>query len=94
MMLPFQVRMIPLYLIFKDLEWLNTYKPLIVPTFLGSAYAIFLFRQFYLTIPRELSEAALIDGANEVGILVRIILAALQAHHCRGGSPGLHGSLE
>jgi ABC-type glycerol-3-phosphate transport system permease component len=74
MMLPFQVRMIPLYLIFKDLQWLNTYKPLIIPAFLGGAYHIFLFRQFYLTIPRELSEAALIDGANEIGILVRIIL--------------------
>ncbi len=74
MMLPFQVRMIPLYLIFKNIQWLNTYKPLIVPTFLGGAYFIFLFRQFYLTIPRELSEAAYIDGATELGILVRIIL--------------------
>lgn len=74
MMLPFQVRMIPLYLIFKNIQWLNTYKPLIVPTFLGGAYFIFLFRQFYLTIPRELSEAAYIDGATELGILLRIIL--------------------
>jgi multiple sugar transport system permease protein len=74
MMLPFQVRMIPLYLIFKNMKWLNTYKPLIVPTFFGGAYFIFLFRQFYLTIPRELSEAAYIDGATELGILVRIIL--------------------
>ena len=45
MMLPFQVRMIPLYLIFKDLNWLNSYKPLVVPLFLGGAYQIFLFRQ-------------------------------------------------
>ena len=74
MMLPFQVRMIPLYLIFKDLNWLNSYKPLVVPLFLGGAYQIFLFRQFYLTIPQELSEAAYIDGCSELGIFIRIIL--------------------
>lgn len=74
MMLPFQVRMIPLYLTFKDLNWLNSYKPLVVPLFLGGAYHIFLFRQFYLTIPQELSEAAYIDGCSELGIFTRIIL--------------------
>jgi ABC-type glycerol-3-phosphate transport system permease component len=74
MMLPFQVRMIPLYLTFKNLNWLNSYKPLVVPLFLGSAYHIFLFRQFYLTIPQELSEAAHIDGCSELGIFTRIIL--------------------
>ncbi len=74
MMIPFQVRMIPLYLIFKRLGWLNTYLPLIVPSFTGSAYFIFLLRQFFMTIPVELSDAARIDGASEVGILLRIIL--------------------
>jgi multiple sugar transport system permease protein len=74
MMLPFQVRMIPLYLTFKDLNWLNSYKPLVVPLFLGGAYHIFLFRQFYMTIPQELSEAAYIDGCSELGIFIRIIL--------------------
>jgi multiple sugar transport system permease protein len=74
MMLPFQVRMIPLYLTFKDLNWLNSYKPLVVPLFLGGAYHIFLFRQFYMTIPQELSEAAYIDGCSELGIFTRIIL--------------------
>ena len=74
MMIPFQVRMIPLYLIFNKMHWLNSYKPLIVPSFLGSAYDIFLLRQFFLTIPTELSDAARIDGANEVGILTRVIL--------------------
>src|SRR5690606_12310149 len=49
MMIPFQVRMIPLYLTFKNLGWLNTYLPLIVPTFLGVPYYIFLLRQFFLT---------------------------------------------
>jgi len=73
-MIPFQVRMVPLYLIFKNLGWLNSYKPLIVPAFLGDVYFIFLLRQFFMTIPQELSEAARIDGANEWNILTSIIL--------------------
>jgi len=74
MMLPFQVRMIPLYLVFHRLGWLNTYLPLVVPSFTGSAYFIFMLRQFMLTIPAELSDAARIDGSSELGILWRIIL--------------------
>lgn len=74
MMIPFQVRMIPLYLIFHKIGWLNTYLPLIVPAFMGSAYFIFMLRQFFMTIPIDLSDAALIDGANELTILWRIIL--------------------
>jgi multiple sugar transport system permease protein len=74
MMIPFQVRMIPLYLIFKELKWLNSYKPLVVPTFLGGAYFIFLLRQFFMTIPQELSDAARIDGCSDLGILMRIML--------------------
>lgn len=74
MMVPFQVRMVPLFITFKHLGWINTYNPLIVPSFFGSAYFIFLLRQFFLTIPIELSEAARIDGANELSILLRIIL--------------------
>jgi multiple sugar transport system permease protein len=74
LMLPFQVRMIPLYLVFKNLGWINTYAPLIVPTFFGSAFFIFLLRQFFKTIPRELFDAAYIDGASEFSILFRIVL--------------------
>ncbi|MDE0182552.1 MAG: carbohydrate ABC transporter permease [Caldilineaceae bacterium] len=75
MMIPFQVRMIPLYLTFKNLGWLNTYLPLVVPTFLAvNAYYTFLLRQFFLTIPSELSDAARVDGCTELGILIRIIL--------------------
>jgi len=74
MMIPFQVRMIPLYIVFKDLGWLNSYKPLIVPTFLGAPYFIFMLRQFFLTIPQELSDAARVDGCSELGIFFRIIL--------------------
>jgi len=74
MMIPYQVTMVPLFLTFKHLGWINTYKPLIVPAFFGSAYFIFLLRQFFMSIPQELSEAARIDGASELGILTRIIL--------------------
>jgi ABC-type glycerol-3-phosphate transport system permease component len=74
MMIPFQVQMIPLYIIFRNLQWINSYKPLIVPTFFGNAYYIFLLRQFFLTIPQDLSDAARVDGCAELGILWRIIL--------------------
>jgi len=74
MMIPYQVRMIPLYITFRNLHWLNTYNPLIVPAYFGSAYYIFLLRQFFMSIPAELSDAARIDGSSEVGIFWRIIL--------------------
>jgi ABC-type glycerol-3-phosphate transport system permease component len=74
MMIPFQVRMIPLYLVFKNLHWLNSYNPLIVPSYFASAYFVFLLRQFFLSIPQELSEAARIDGAGELTTFWRIIL--------------------
>jgi multiple sugar transport system permease protein len=74
MMLPWQVTMVPLFITFKNLDWINSYRPLVVPSFFGSAYFIFLLRQFFKTIPEELSDAARIDGASEVGILFRIIL--------------------
>ncbi len=72
MMLPFQVRMIPLYILFAKLGWLNTFLPLIVPNFFGNAFYIFLMRQFMMTLPRELDDAARIDGASEWGIFWRI----------------------
>jgi ABC-type glycerol-3-phosphate transport system permease component len=74
MMVPFQVVMIPLYITFKNFGWLNSYKPLIIPAFFGNAYYIFLLRQFFLTIPQELSDAARVDGCSELGILLRIIV--------------------
>jgi ABC-type glycerol-3-phosphate transport system permease component len=66
--------MIPLFLVFKHIGWINTYWPLIVPAFFGNAFFIFLFRQFYLGLPFELSDAARIDGCSELGIYVRIVL--------------------
>lgn len=73
-MLPAQVTLIPQYILFRELGWLNTLLPLIVPTYFGGAFYIFLLRQFFLTIPRELDEAALMDGANRLDIYWRIIL--------------------
>jgi len=74
MMLPFQVRMIPLFITFKSLGWINTFLPLIVPALFGDAYFIFMLRQFFMTIPAELSDAARVDGCSELGIFLRIIL--------------------
>ena len=79
MMIPGQVRMIPLYLVFKRLNWLDTYLPLVIPSYLGSAYFIFMMRQFFMTIPMELSDAARIDGCSELGIFFRIVLPLSRA---------------
>lgn len=74
MMLPWQVTMVPLFIIYRTVGWYNSYLPLVVPSLFGSAYFIFLLRQFMLSIPEELSDAARIDGASELGILFRIIM--------------------
>lgn len=74
MMLPGQVTMIPVFAIFRTLGWVDTMKPLVVPHFLGSAFFIFMLRQFFMTIPFELSEAARIDGCSEWDIYRRIIM--------------------
>jgi multiple sugar transport system permease protein len=74
MMVPFQVQMVPLFIIFKNLGWINSFRPLVVPAFFGSPFYIFMLRQFFMTLPIELSEAARIDGASEFGILFRIVL--------------------
>jgi ABC-type glycerol-3-phosphate transport system permease component len=73
-MIPFQVVMVPLFITFKTLGWLNSYLPLVIPGIFGSPWFIFMLRQFFLTIPEELSDAARIDGAGEIGILFRVIL--------------------
>lgn len=74
MMIPWDVTMIPLYMEFNFLGWINTLKPLIVPSWFGSAFFIFLLRQFILTIPTELDEAARIDGAGDLKIFMRVIV--------------------
>ncbi len=79
MMVPDWVRLVPLFVIFKTLGWINTFNPLVVPAFFGNAFFIFLLRQFFLALPLELSDAARIDGASELRIFVRIILPLSKA---------------
>lgn len=74
MMLPGQVTMIPVFAIFRSLGWIDTILPLVVPHYLGSAFFIFMLRQFFLTIPLELSDAARMDGCSEWDIYRRVIL--------------------
>ena len=74
MMLPAQVTMVPLFLLFRSLGWIDTFKPLIVPAFFGVPFSIFLFRQFLMTIPRTLDEAACIDGCTHFQIYWRVLM--------------------
>lgn len=74
MMLPGQVTLIPQFIFFRQLDWVNTFWPLVVPAFFGNPFYIFLIRQFMLTIPVELEEAARIDGASSLHIFMRILL--------------------
>jgi multiple sugar transport system permease protein len=75
LLIPFFATLIPLFVIYKDLHWVGWYLPLMIPTFLGSSvFSTFLLRQFFMTIPEALSDAARVDGANEFYIYSRIIL--------------------
>ena len=74
MMVPFYAVMIPLFVLFKSFGWINTLKPLIVPAYFGHPFSIFLLRQFFLTIPRDLFDAAAIDGCSELTAFTRIML--------------------
>jgi multiple sugar transport system permease protein len=64
LMVPGQVTIIPIYVLFRELHWINTPWALIVPAFFGNAFATFFFRQFFVNIPREVEEAAILDGAS------------------------------
>lgn len=74
MMIPFPVIMVPIYGLYKELGWIGTFRPLWVAAWFGSAFNIFLLRQFFRTIPFELSEAARIDGCSEWAIFRQVIL--------------------
>jgi multiple sugar transport system permease protein len=74
MVLPPQVTMIPQFVMFQKLGWVGTFLPLVIPPLFGSAFAVFLLRQFYAAIPEEISDSARIDGATEWQIFLRIIL--------------------
>jgi multiple sugar transport system permease protein len=73
-MLPSQVRMIPLYVFFQKIGWIDSLLPLIVPAFFASAYDVFLLRQFFMTIPLEMDDAAKMDGANRLQSFLYVIL--------------------
>jgi multiple sugar transport system permease protein len=72
--LPFQVTLIPTYAVYFALGWVGTWLPLIIPHFFANAYNVFLLRQYFLTIPRDLDEAAMIDGAGPFRILRSVIV--------------------
>ena len=74
MMIPFAVTMIPLYIVFFKLGWVGSYLPLQVPWLFGTPFHIFLLRQFFMTIPRELDDAARVDGAGELRIFWGIVM--------------------
>ncbi|NWJ95915.1 MAG: carbohydrate ABC transporter permease [Chloroflexi bacterium] len=74
LMLPFPVTMVPIFALFNWLGWVDTFLPLTIPAFFGNAFNIFLLRQFFLTIPTELEDAARIDGANTGQIIYKIML--------------------
>jgi multiple sugar transport system permease protein len=74
LMLPQQALTIPLYVIFRNLGWIDTFLPIIVPQLFGSAYSIFLYRQFFMGLSRELDEAARVDGCSYLGVWWHVIL--------------------
>ena len=73
-MLPSQVTLIPTYVLFSKLGWIDSLKPLVIPSFFAGAYDVFLLRQYFMTIPLELDDAAKMDGCGVLGILFRILL--------------------
>lgn len=74
MILPYQVTLVPLFLMFTKIKWIGTFLPLIIPCFFGNPFFIFLLRQFFTGIPQDISEAARIDGANEFTIFSTLVL--------------------
>ena len=74
LMLPYQVTVLPLYVVFVKFHWIPSLKPLIIPSFFGDAFSIFLLRQFFRSIPDELADAARVDGASHWQIMTRVIV--------------------
>lgn len=78
MMIPSQVVLVPQFILFHDLGWINTFLPLTVPAFFGSAFYIFLLRQFFMTVPTDVEEAARIDGAGPLRIFFSVIIPLIK----------------
>ncbi|MFI5055968.1 MAG: carbohydrate ABC transporter permease [Actinomycetota bacterium] len=79
LMLPYQVTVVPLYVWFSRIHWIPSFKPLIVPNFLGDAFSIFLLRQFFMSVPEDLADAARVDGASHWQIMTRIMVPLSKA---------------
>jgi len=77
MMLPGQVTQIPVFMIWRELHAIDTFVPLVLPSFLGGAFNVFLLRQFLLNVPRELDEAAMVDGAGPVRIWWSVLMPVM-----------------
>ncbi len=93
MMVPRQVTLIPQFILIRQLGWVNTYQGLILPG-LFSAFGVFLLRQSFLGMPRELEEAAFIDGANHLTVFWRIVLPYVEARPGNAFGFKFHGILE
>jgi multiple sugar transport system permease protein len=78
MFIPFPVTLVALFDIFAKIGWINTYLPLIVPSFLGQALYLFMIRQFLMSLPKDLSSAAIIDGASEFTVFLKIMLPLMK----------------
>ena len=89
-MIPNWVTLVPLYILFNRMGWLDTYKPLIVPAFFGDPFSIFLLRQFFLRQPQELVDAARVDGASHLRVFLQIMLPLVAPGPGRGGALRLH----
>jgi multiple sugar transport system permease protein len=74
LMIPTWVTLVPLYILFNQIGWVNTYRPLVVPSFFGDAFSIFLLRQFFLRQPQDLVDAARVDGASHLRVFLQIML--------------------
>ncbi len=74
LMLPPQVTLLPVFLLFRSLGWVDTFLPLVVPAFLGNAFLIFLLRQFFLSFPQEMLDSAYLDGCSDWAILWRMVV--------------------
>ena len=74
MMIPYPIIMVPIFSLFKSLGWIGTFRPLWTPSFLAGAFNVFLLKQFFISLPKDMTEAARIDGCSEFQILTRIIL--------------------
>ena len=92
LMLPTQATLVPVYILFSQLHWVNTFLPLTVPGFFGNAAYIFLLRQFFLTVSRDVSEAARLDGASDLRIYWSMVLPLARPGH--GRHPGGHDDLQ